>query len=95
LKAARLDEVGRAEPNIAVTIEDASAAERTALFARAHALSTRESELLTHLAAGRDTHDIAQYMHLSEHTVQDHLKMIFTKTGVRTRRALLTHLRGR
>jgi DNA-binding NarL/FixJ family response regulator len=99
LKAARIDQGGRgehnAEANIAVTIEDASAAERAALFTRAYALSARESELLTHLDAGRDTREIARRMHLSEHTVQDHLKMIFNKTGVRTRRTLLTRLRGR
>jgi DNA-binding NarL/FixJ family response regulator len=96
LRAARLDQAGSlVEPNIAVTIEDASGGDRAALFARAHALSVRETELLTHLDAGRDTHDIAEQMHLSEHTIQDHLKMIFTKTGIRTRRSLLSHVRGR
>lgn len=96
LRAARLDQAeSPVAPNIAVTIEDASGADRAALFARANALSARETELLTHLHAGRDTRDIAQQMHLSEHTIQDHLKTIFTKTGIRTRRSLLSHVRGR
>ena len=96
LRAARLDRPDAlVEPNIAVIIEDASGADRTTLFARAHALSVRETELLTHLDAGRDTHAIAEQMHLSEHTVQDHLKAIFAKTGIRTRRSLLSHVRGR
>ena len=96
LRAARPDQAGSlVEPNIAVTIEDASGGDRAALFVQAHALSVREAELLTHLDAGRATRDIAEQMHLSEHTIQDHLKMIFTKTGIRTRRSLLSHVRGR
>lgn len=31
-------------------------------------------------------------MFVSEHTVQDHLKSIFIKTGTRTRRALLARV---
>jgi DNA-binding CsgD family transcriptional regulator len=31
-------------------------------------------------------------MFVSEHTVQDHLKSIFTKTDTRTRRALLARV---
>ncbi|MDP5228538.1 MULTISPECIES: LuxR C-terminal-related transcriptional regulator [Arthrobacter] len=96
LRAARLGGPGpSADGTIAVTIEDASGADRVALFARANALTGRETELLTHLNAGKDTHDIAAQMHLSEHTIQDHLKAIFTKTGIRTRRGLLSHVRGR
>jgi DNA-binding CsgD family transcriptional regulator len=64
------------------------------VFARAFGLSSRETELLDHLVAGGDTRDLAQRMFVSEHTVQDHLKSIFTKTGSRTRRALLAHALG-
>ena len=92
LRAARMDAPG--EPHIAVTIEATTPAERTALFARAFGLSGREAELLDHLRAGRDTHDVAARMHLSEHTVQDHLKSIFTKTGTRNRRTLLSRATG-
>lgn len=83
------------QQDIAVTIESASAAERTALFARACGLSAREVELLGYLVAGSDTRHIARQMFLSEHTVQDHLKSIFSKTGVRNRRALLARALGR
>lgn len=96
LRAARIAGSGApAEQNIAVAIATASAEERAELFARTHALSSREAELLGHLKAGRDTREISAAMHLSEHTVQDHLKSIFAKTGVRSRRNLLARLRGR
>jgi hypothetical protein len=52
-------------------------------------------ELLGHLVVGSDTRRIAQEMFVSEHTVQDHLKSIFAKTGTRNRRTLLTRAVGR
>jgi DNA-binding CsgD family transcriptional regulator len=92
LRAAR---IGDTQPDIAVTIETASPAERTDLFARALGLSAREAELLGHLVAGADTRNIAERMFVSEHTVQDHLKSIFAKSGTRNRRTLLARATGR
>jgi DNA-binding CsgD family transcriptional regulator len=92
LRAAR---IGDTQPDIAVTIETASPAERTDLFARALGLSAREAELLGHLVAGADTRTIAERMFVSEHTVQDHLKSIFAKSGTRNRRTLLARATGR
>jgi DNA-binding CsgD family transcriptional regulator len=79
---------------IAVTIEPTTTADRLDLFTRAHALSTREAELLGRLATGTDTRELARLMHLSEHTVQDYLKSIFAKTGTRSRRTLLSRAVG-
>jgi DNA-binding CsgD family transcriptional regulator len=92
LRAARL---GDAAQDIAVTIETSSPAERTDVFARALGLSAREAELLGHLVAGDDTRGVAERMFLSEHTVQDHLKSIFAKSGTRNRRTLLARAAGR
>jgi DNA-binding NarL/FixJ family response regulator len=92
LRAARL---GDAAQDIAVTIETSSPAERTEVFARALGLSAREAELLAHLVAGADTRHIAEKMCLSEHTVQDHLKSIFAKSGTRNRRTLIARAAGR
>jgi DNA-binding CsgD family transcriptional regulator len=86
LRAARLSD------DIAVTIDLASPAERLELFARACGLSARETELLRVLADGVDTREAAARMFLSQHTVQDHLKSIFDKTGSRSRRSLLARL---
>ena len=79
---------------IVVTIEEASATERLDLFARAVGLTAREYELLGRLATGSDTRAMASQMSLSEHTIQDHLKSIFTKTGSRDRVSVLSRALG-
>ena len=95
LRATRIDGTGMS-PNgdIAVTIEDTAPVERAGLFARAHGLSIRERELLGHLVRGADTRELARLMFLSQHTVQDHLKAIFAKTSVHSRRTLLSRALG-
>ena len=79
---------------IAVAIERSTSAERLDVFSRSHGLSAREEELLSFLAQGLDTREVAAAMFLSPHTVQDHLKAIFAKTGTRSRRLLLAHALG-
>jgi DNA-binding CsgD family transcriptional regulator len=78
--------------DIAVSIERASLTERLDLFQRSAALTTRETELIDLLATGANTRVIANVMFLSEHTVQDHLKAIFSKTGTTSRRDLLARV---
>jgi DNA-binding CsgD family transcriptional regulator len=79
---------------LAVTLEEASAAERLDVFSRAFALTAREHELLGLLANGSDTRAMARQMSLSEHTVQDHLKSIFTKTSAHDRVTVLSRALG-
>ena len=81
--------------DIAVSIEPCSPDERLSLFARSHALTPRETQLLELLVDGADTRAVAEKLFLSEHTVQDHLKSIFDKTGARNRRTLLARITGR
>ncbi|PZS34640.1 MAG: LuxR family transcriptional regulator, partial [Pseudonocardiales bacterium] len=94
LRAARLASDEPTPAAVVVTIEEASAMERLELFARAFGLTARENELLGRLATGNDTRAMAQQMSLSEHTVQDHLKSIFTKTGARDRISVLSRALG-
>jgi DNA-binding NarL/FixJ family response regulator len=100
LRAARLssgDKQGASADRgatIVVTIEEASAAERLDLFSRSFGLTAREHELLGLLATGSDTRAMARQMSLSEHTIQDHLKSIFTKTGARDRLTVLSRALG-
>jgi DNA-binding CsgD family transcriptional regulator len=80
--------------DIAVSIEPSTPAERMDLFARAHGLSARESEVLTLLAVGLDSREIAGQLFLSEHTVNDHVKAALAKAGARTRQVLLARATG-
>jgi DNA-binding CsgD family transcriptional regulator len=86
----------RVEPaqGIVVTIEPTTAEERLDLFSRAHALSTRERDVVDELSRGAATAEIATRLFVSPYTVQDHLKSVFEKTGVRSRRALLARATG-
>ena len=88
VQAARLGE------DIAVTLGPVDQRERWNLYCRAHGLSDRETVVVTHLAEGDDTRALAARLHLSEHTVQDHLKSAFAKTGVHSRRELLARAKG-
>lgn len=94
LQAARLGETGPRD-DIAVTIERTPPADRLELFSLAGGLTTREAEVLAHLATGADTRQTAEALFLSEHTIQDHLKAIFAKTGAPNRRVLLARATGR
>lgn len=87
-RAARLQDAPTETPAIAVTLEPTSMADRTDLIARACGLTPRERDVLERLP-GRSTRELAAAMVLSEHTVQDHLKAIFDKTGTRSRRSLV------
>ncbi len=93
-RAARLETPVDQTSDIAVTIERTAARDRLELFCRAHQLTDREVEILRCLADGEDTRAVAGRLHLSEFTVQDHLKSVFAKTGVNSRRALLARALG-
>lgn len=72
-----------------VVIQQASPSEVAPLVALAYGLTPREVDVTRMCIAGLDTKRIAERLHLSVYTVQDHLKVIFDKTGVRSRGALL------
>ncbi|MEO6309197.1 MAG: LuxR C-terminal-related transcriptional regulator [Leifsonia sp.] len=89
----RADRLGGPEPveqrDIVVTMEASSPAERRDIFSRSPGLTDREDEVLRHLTDGYDTRTVARLMSISEFTVQDHLKSVFTKTSTSSRRELL------
>jgi DNA-binding CsgD family transcriptional regulator len=82
----------RAEAQIAVIFESARPAEVAPLIMQAYDLSKRESEILQLVARGLSTAEISETFHISSNTVQDHLKAIFEKVGVRSRRELVGQL---
>lgn len=52
-------------------------------------LSPRERQVIMYLINGDSRKAVARKLHLSEHTITDHLKEIYRKFGVRSRSALL------
>jgi DNA-binding CsgD family transcriptional regulator len=77
---------------IAVIVEVARPVEVAPLIGQAYDLSKRESEVLQSVLRGHSTAEIAATFHISSNTVQDHLKAIFEKVGVRSRRELVGQL---
>jgi DNA-binding CsgD family transcriptional regulator len=74
---------------VAVIIEPAHPARIAALLMSAYGLTTRERDVTGLVLQGRSTSEIAAQLVVSAHTVQEHLKTVFDKTGVRSRRDLV------
>jgi DNA-binding CsgD family transcriptional regulator len=90
IEAAALE--GERDGEIAINLRAATSRETFDLLCRAYALSHRERGLVELLVAGFDTRTIAERLIISPHTVQDHLKSVFEKTGIHSRRELLAKL---
>jgi len=74
---------------VAVIVEPAHPARITPLLMSAYGLTAREREVTRLVLTGESTAQIAAALVVSPHTVQEHLKRIFEKTGVRSRRDLV------
>lgn len=78
--------------NTAVIIEEAKPSEIAPLIIHAYGLSPREARVTRLTLQGLSTKEIAAEIHLSPYTAQDHLKAIFGKVGVHSRRELVARI---
>ena len=80
---------GSAGGRTAVIIHPATPHDVAPVVALSYGLTDRESQVAMQCIQGRATKEIARTLSMSPYTVQDHLKSIFDKTGVRTRGELV------
>ncbi|MGE0299796.1 MAG: LuxR C-terminal-related transcriptional regulator, partial [Pseudonocardia sp.] len=76
----------------AVVIEPASPAAMAPVVVEAYGLTEREQEITSRISRGAGTGEIARALHLSPHTVRDHVKAILAKVGVSSRGELVSTL---
>ncbi|MCP1359307.1 LuxR C-terminal-related transcriptional regulator [Aneurinibacillus migulanus] len=74
---------------LAVWLELAKPSDMLPFISEAYGLSEREKQVLDRIVRGFSTKELALSLHISTYTVQDHLKSIFMKTGVTSRRELI------
>jgi PAS domain S-box-containing protein len=88
--AARLATIGDRRLAIYVSVADPDfAAGAPSGRASAGSLTTREREVITLIAMGRDTNEIAAQLHIAPETVRTHVRNAMSKLGARTRAQLV------
>lgn len=83
---------GSVDGDIAVIVEPTYPSRNAPLVLSSLGLTSRECEVALLVLRGASTKAIGAELHLSPYTVKDHIKSIFDKTGVRSRRDLVAQV---
>lgn len=85
----------RDQRETAIILEPATPAELAPLLLQAYGLTRREGEIAQLVLRGCATSKISIELRISEYTVQQHLKAVFEKVGVGSRRELVAQIFAR
>ncbi|HEY2332186.1 MAG TPA: GAF domain-containing protein [Acidimicrobiales bacterium] len=85
---------GSSGPQIAVIIEPANQIELSSLLLAAHGLTPAQQRVAALVLQGWSTHRIVHELHISTHTLQEHLGAVFERFGIGSRRELVAALSG-
>jgi DNA-binding CsgD family transcriptional regulator len=87
----------RGEPvgQVAVVLDSAGAGHVSSLILAAHGLTAAQSRVVALVLQGRSTPAIVNELHISANTLQEHLRAVFDKLGVGSRRELVAALSPR
>ncbi|MFF7457206.1 helix-turn-helix transcriptional regulator [Kitasatospora sp. NPDC008115] len=83
---------GGSEGEVTVVAAPATPADAMPLYLSAYGLTAREQEVALLLVRGYDTRDVSRLLAMKPYTVQDHLKSVFAKAGVASRRELVARI---
>jgi len=83
---------GTASDQTVVVLDPAEPGELFSLILDAHGITPRQARVVALVLRGYSTQQIVNELHISSHTVQEHLKAVFDKLGVRSRRELAATL---
>ncbi len=92
LHASRLASVSGTQT--AVVLEPARPADVASIYLDALGLTPAQTRVASLVLLGRSTQQIVTELHISSHTVQEHLRAVFDKLGVASRRELVATLLG-
>jgi DNA-binding CsgD family transcriptional regulator len=85
---------GEDSDQMVVTVEPTPSIDVVRLMLTAYSATRREQDICLELLNGHSTAEIAERLFISPHTIQDHLKSLFEKAGVRSRGELVAALQG-
>ena len=77
---------------VAIVLERATGPQSATLRLEVNGVTSREREVATLLARGLSSAEIAETLVLSPYTVQDHVKSLYEKLGVRSRQELVARV---
>jgi DNA-binding CsgD family transcriptional regulator len=80
------------QERVSVVFEPVKVAVLPETVARVYGFTSRESEIITWMARGESSKEIARRLEISVYTVNDHAKSIFQKAGVQSRQQLIAAL---